>query len=51
MTQNRNWTEYEDKILKYIRDEEGIQKWSTLAQKMAEQYGLKGRNGKQCKQR
>jgi hypothetical protein len=36
MTETKPWTEYEDKILKFIRDEEGVQKWSTIAQKMAE---------------
>ncbi len=51
MTETRQWTEYEDKILKFIRDDQGVQKWSTIAQKMAEEFGIKGWNGKHCKQR
>ena len=35
MTENREWTEYEDKILKLIRDGHKVQKWSTIAQNMA----------------
>lgn len=49
MTQVKPWTEYEDLILRKLKEEDKIQKWTVLAQKMAEDYNLKGRNGKQCK--
>ena len=49
MSETRLWTEYEDLILKRLREEDKIQKWTVVAQIMADEYNLKGRNGKQCK--
>lgn len=51
MSETRIWTEYEDLILKRLREEDKIQKWTVVAQMMADEYNLKGRNGKQCKER
>ena len=51
MSEIKVWTEYEDVILKKLKEEEKIQKWTLIAQKMADEYNLKGRNGKQCKER
>ena len=51
MSETRLWTEYEDLILKRLREEDKIQKWTVVAQMMADEYNLKGRNGKQCKER
>jgi hypothetical protein len=51
MADLRPWTEYEDLILKKIKTDNKISKWTSIAQAMAEEYNLKGRNGKQCKER
>jgi hypothetical protein len=36
MTEVRAWTEYEDLILRKLKEEDKIQKWTVIAQKMAE---------------
>ena len=49
MPERKPWTEEEDKILKYLREEEKMKKWSHIARKMDEEYKMFGRNGKQCR--
>ena len=51
MCERRPWTEDEDKILKQIFETNKLTKWSHVARKLLEEYGIKGRNGKQCKER
>ena len=51
MPERKAWTPEEDNILKILREEEMIAKWSAIAKKMAEDYGMPGRTGKQCRER
>lgn len=41
----------EDTILRMLREEKGDCKWSEIASIMKNQYGIEGRNGKQCRER
>jgi hypothetical protein len=34
MRERKVWTQYEDKILRYLREEQGEKKWSAIARKM-----------------
>lgn len=38
-------------MLKHLREELLITKWSTIAKKMAEEHNMTGRTGKQCRER
>lgn len=49
MSDRKPWTEEEDKVLKYLKEEEGMKKWSHIARRMSEEYKMGGRNGKQCR--
>jgi len=51
MGDRRAWSEIEDKAIKELVDKYGIRKWTVVAQKMEEVYGLNGRSGKQCRER
>ena len=51
MGDRRAWSEIEDKAIKELVEKYGIRKWTVVAQKMEEIYGLKGRSGKQCRER
>jgi len=51
MTDRRAWTEAEDKAIRELVEKFGIRKWTVVAQKMEEIYNLKGRSGKQCRER
>lgn len=51
MSDSKQWTEYEDKILHDLYEEVGRGKWSEIAQKMRDDYKLPHRNGKQCRER
>jgi hypothetical protein len=51
MGDRRAWSEIEDKAIKELVEKYGIRKWTVVAQKMEELYGLKGRSGKQCRER
>jgi len=51
MGDRRAWTEIEDKAIRELVDKYGIRKWTIVAQKMEEVYGLNGRSGKQCRER
>jgi len=45
------WTETEDTAIRALVTQIGIRKWSLIAEKMSTDYGLKGRSGKQCRER
>jgi len=51
MGDRRAWSEIEDKAIRELVDKYGIRKWTIVAQKMEEVYGLNGRSGKQCRER
>jgi hypothetical protein len=51
MGDRRAWTEIEDKAITDLVQKYGIRKWTVVAQKMEELYNLKGRSGKQCRER
>ena len=51
MTEKRPWTEEEDAHLKHVYMTSGLVKWSQIARKLQEDFGVKGRNGKQCRER
>lgn len=51
MNEKRSWTEQEDHILKKLVEDTKFTKWTHIARIMSEDYGIKGRNGKQCKER
>lgn len=51
MPERRAWTAEEDKILKHLKEEAQITKWSTIAKKMADEYSMPDRTGKQCRER
>lgn len=51
MPEKKSWTEEEDKILRFLFEVEKVPKWSKIAQKMADDYHMTGRNGKQCRER
>jgi hypothetical protein len=37
--------------VKHLREEVQIKKWSIIAKKMAEEFEMPGRTGKQCRER
>lgn len=49
MTERRPWTPEEDKILKYLREEEKVKKWSEIARILESTYQIFGKNQKQCR--
>ena len=49
MPERKLWTEEEDKALRYLKEEEGLQKWSLISKRMHIQFGISGRTGKQCR--
>ena len=51
MPERKIWTPEEDDALKYLREQEGINKWSVIAKKLSELYNMEGRTGKQCRER
>jgi len=51
MGDRRAWSEIEDKAIRELVEKYGIRKWTIVAQKMEEVYGLNGRSGKQCRER
>jgi hypothetical protein len=51
MGDRRAWTEIEDKAISELVQKYGIRKWTVVAQKMEELYNLRGRSGKQCRER
>ncbi|EGR30440.1 myb protein, putative, partial [Ichthyophthirius multifiliis] len=51
MTDRRSWDNQEDKVIKELVALYGVKKWTVIAQKMEQIYSLKGRSGKQCRER
>lgn len=51
MSERKPWSEEEDAVLKFLKEEVKIAKWSHIARKMAEEHSMFGRNGKQCRER
>jgi hypothetical protein len=49
--EKRPWTAEEDRLLKYVFESSRLSKWSHIARRLQEEHGVKGRNGKQCKER
>lgn len=50
MSEAREWNEEEDRLLRVVYETSGLTKWSHIARRLQE-LGVKGRNGKQCRQR
>ena len=40
MPERKIWTPEEDDALKYLREQEGINKWSMIAKKLSELYNM-----------
>ncbi|CAD8147801.1 unnamed protein product [Paramecium octaurelia] len=51
MTDRKAWNQKEDIAILHLVKQYGIKKWTTVAEKMKEIYGLFGRSGKQCRER
>ena len=51
MPERKVWSSEQDNVLKYLKEELKIQKWSIIARKMVEEYSMPGRTGKQCRER
>ena len=47
----RAWTPEEDNCIKELVQLYGDKHWSIIAQKLKDQYRIKGRTGKQCRER
>ena len=45
------WSAEEDEVLRLLKDERGEKKWSLIARKMDLEFGIRGRTGKQCRER
>ncbi|CAD8049542.1 unnamed protein product [Paramecium sonneborni] len=51
MTDRKAWNQKEDTAILQLVKQYGIKKWTIVAEKMKELYGLFGRSGKQCRER
>ena len=49
MSERKPWSQEEDNALRYLKEELRISKWSSIAQKMTDDYVMTGRSGKQCR--
>jgi len=47
----RHWTQEEDTAIAQLIKRHGIKKWSLIAKKLAADFGIIGRSGKQCRER
>eukprot|EP00826_Nyctotherus_ovalis_P044228 TRINITY_DN4765_c0_g1_i4.p1 TRINITY_DN4765_c0_g1~~TRINITY_DN4765_c0_g1_i4.p1 ORF type:complete len:236 (+),score=29.90 TRINITY_DN4765_c0_g1_i4:179-886(+) len=47
----KSWSKEEDEAIKQLVKKYGVKKWSLIAEMLDALYGLKGRNGKQCRER
>jgi hypothetical protein len=47
----RLWNAEEDSAISSLVSEHGIKKWTLISKKLNEDYGIKGRSGKQCRER
>ena len=41
----------EDKVLRWLYEEEGMKRWTEIARRMEMEFKIEGRNGKQCRER
>jgi hypothetical protein len=51
MPERKPWSEREDDILRLLKEERGVKKWSEIARQMETEFGVKNRTGKQCRER
>jgi hypothetical protein len=51
MTEKRQWTQEEDRLLKEVFENSRTTKWTHIALILQEQHAIKNVNGKQCKER
>lgn len=49
MPERKVWSQEEDRILRYLREEKGEKKWANIARLMDREFGVSGRTGKQCR--
>lgn len=47
----RHWTRQEDDAISELINKHGMKKWSVIAKKLKEDFGVLGRSGKQCRER
>lgn len=47
----RLWEKFEDDAVEQLVNEHGTKKWSLIAEQLDVAYGIKNRNGKQCRER
>lgn len=43
------WSHYEDSILQLLREHRKMNKWTDIANTLASEFQIKGRNGKLCR--
>ena len=51
MTEKKLWSKEEDDVLRHLKEQESIQKWSDIARRMKLKFGKNSRNEKQCRDR
>jgi len=49
--EKKNWTGPQDNILRHLRETRQVKKWSEVARILAEEYQIRGFNGKDCRER
>jgi hypothetical protein len=47
----RHWTRKEDEAISELINKHGMKKWSLIAKKLRDDFGVSGRSGKQCRER
>jgi len=47
----RLWTKEEDEAITYLVRHYGIRKWTLISKKLQDKYHIRGRSGKQCRER
>ncbi|CAG9334805.1 unnamed protein product [Blepharisma stoltei] len=50
-TERKAWTQDEDDAIRALVEEYGVKHWTQISQYLQERYGIKGRSGKQCRER
>ena len=51
MLKRKLWSQEEDEAIKALSARYGIQNWTLISQKLSQEYNVKGRTGKQCRER
>lgn len=49
MPERKPWSEREDQILRVLKEQRGVKKWSEIARLMESEFGVRQRTGKQCR--